>query len=284
NGVFYVYSIGLLKRSIPALDGSYRSRHSRYDRRRDGFSAHSVLRVEAEGFTYDCRDDHCVVLFGSTYFSAIIGPGIGSLRPPADSFDQSVCIDGRVLRIRFCECDVAIVPVPDCARSWRRHHRCSSSIRQRYGSAGRPRTIAWLAFGRHECRNDARAGDRFVRHILGPPMARHPRRLSMLDECALRVEVASRIQTATYPWRPAQAGMARRLVGPPQSNRHGATADADLCRSDVRILLSHLRTCALSRDRVRFHGEDHRLCLPLHRRVLRSHAFSLDWANRGPDR
>src|SRR5262245_32517571 len=130
NGVFYVYSIGLLKRSIPALDGSYRSRHSRYDRRRDGFSAHSVLRVEAEGFTYNCRDDHCVVLCGSTYFSAIMGSGIGSLRPTADSFDQSVCIDGCVLRIRCCECDVAIVPVPDCARSWRRHHGCSSSIRQ----------------------------------------------------------------------------------------------------------------------------------------------------------
>src|SRR5262249_1511935 len=106
----------------------------------------------------------------------------------------------------------------------------------------------------------------------------------MLDECALRVEVASRIQTATYPWRAAQAGVARGLVGASQSNRHGSAAYADLRGGDARILLSHIRTRALSQRRVRHHREDDRLCVPLRWRVLRSYAFSVDWTNRGSDR
>src|SRR5262245_11281771 len=106
----------------------------------------------------------------------------------------------------------------------------------------------------------------------------------MLDECALRVEVASRIQTTTYARRPAQAGVARRLVGAPQSNRHGAAAYVDLRGGDARFLLSNIRTRAISQRGVRYHREDDRLCVPLRGRVLRSHAFSVDWANRGPDR
>src|SRR5215831_16523254 len=168
NGLSDVDSIGLLKRSIPALDGSHRRGHSRYDRRRDGFPAHSVLRDEAEGLTDDGWDDHCVILRGPTYFSAAMGPRIRSLRPPADSFDQPLCIDRCVLCLRFCEGDVAIVLLSNCARSRRRH----------------------------ECGDDAGACYRFVRHILGPAVARYSRRLSVLGERALRVEVASRVQTA----------------------------------------------------------------------------------------